>query len=190
MGMRTTLIAAIITVLFLFSVPVVAQMATQQGATTTPAQPRMPYKSPPLERHITSLSEDGAHQLDIVYHQNQTFELVADGKWPNHGTWRVNNGQFCFTMAEGERAGKEDCKNGRLIGRVAYDGTRLNDPVPGTKLQLAGPTCTGYDKGCYDWCDRYNPIGECRYECKFRMKNCMETGQYVTNHGTFIVRRE
>jgi hypothetical protein len=86
--------------------------------------------SPPFEKPIASLTEKGDHTLVVTYHQNKTCDItVEDGRqW--HCAWYVQeDGKFCFTQDGGSDAGKTFCKQGRLIGRVALDGSPLNAPA-------------------------------------------------------------
>jgi len=91
----------------------------------SPAQAQQPINGPPLERPVSSLSENGEHQLITVYHANRTLDFNVDGKPSGGGTWELAGAQFCFTLDTGNDAGKRTCKNGRLIGRVSLDGTQL-----------------------------------------------------------------
>lgn len=99
----------------------------QQATSSLPAPPA----GPPLERHIVSLDEKGGNRLDIVYHADHTCDMIVNGDRSWHCTWQLySDGRFCFVQDGGGDARKVICKEGRLIGRVALDGTPLKDTAP------------------------------------------------------------
>ena len=161
-------------------------------ATAAYGQQQTVAPTPPLERHILSLNEAGNHQMDVVYHADHSCDITVDGtqRWRCSWSIRTTDGAFCFLQDGGVDAGKEICKQGRLIGRVSYDGSALATAAQGAQMT---PTCTAHDQGGRQWCERtYSSAGlldECLFQVKVRLDRCMQTGVYTTNHGNFNVER-
>jgi len=105
---------------------------------------------PPLGQYIHSPSENGQNQLVTVYNPDHTLVIVscwvstagtgssgrpngamrrevAGDRNCNRGTWTLEGNTFCFTLDRGADAGKRQCKTGRLIGKVALDGTPIRE---------------------------------------------------------------
>ena len=127
----------------------------QPAAVPVPPTPQV-RMGPPLEVNVHSLGENRTTNLVVIYHRDGTFDLTSGwagamsgsdypnakmfipgettrGFYRNRGNWwwGVDN-KFCFRMAEGQNAGKDVCKSGRLIGRVSLDGTPLPADAPPT----------------------------------------------------------
>ena len=166
-----------------------AQQATSGSATAMVGS----FEGPPLERHILSLNEEGNHRMDVVYHADHTCDITVDGTHSWRCTWsiRTTDGAFCFLQDGGADAGKNFCKQGRLIGRVSHDGTSLATAAQSAQTT---PTCSAHYEGGEQWCKKtYTSVGlldECLFETKVRYDRCMQTGVYITNHGNFQVQRQ
>ncbi len=124
--------------------------SAQQFAAVTTSPPTMATTAswPPLEQYIPSQSENGEYDFVLRFHANGTFDYnvaATGGKYagytynpswsgqpPLTGRWWRGDeakGVFCFSPDTGPSRGKTTCKTGRLMGKVALDGTRLRDPA-------------------------------------------------------------
>ena len=112
----------------------------QQRLATTIIPPAAQW--PPLEVYIHPLSDSGDYRYITLYHADGTFNwtyaatqgrkadisvgrywqssLPLTGRW-----WRQGATTFCYVVNQTKYAGQTFCNDGRLMGRVALDGTLL-----------------------------------------------------------------